>query len=73
MSEKSPNKFALKAAIEWLNEIRLSEPKSALKLDSKADSKLVGFEIGFKFGIKIGFKIGFEIGFEIETKMKMNK
>ena len=28
MSEKSPNKFALKAASEKLNEIRLSEPKS---------------------------------------------
>ena len=57
--EKSPNKFALKAATELINEIRLREPKSDSKLDSKTRyenwiQKLIGFE-------KIEFeKIGFE-------------
>ena len=47
--EKSLNKFALKAATELLNEIRLSEPKSDSKLDLKTGyenwiQKLIRFE-----------------------------
>ena len=35
--KKSPNKFALKAAFEWLKEIRLSEPKQDENRDENLD------------------------------------
>ena len=35
--KKSPNKFALKAAFEWLKEIRLSEPKQDENRDENRD------------------------------------
>ena len=39
MNKKSPNKFALKAVFEWLNEIRLSEPKLGQKSGQKSGRK----------------------------------